>query len=103
MIRAAIAGGTGYTGGELFRILLRHPDVEITAATTTSSDGVPVYEVHRDLVGETELKFGKELGKPDDLSLRIVNFRSGVDRNSAMMKTILEKYPVIRQRLEKGK
>lgn len=51
--------------------------------------------------------FGKrkpqELGKPDGLSLRIVNFRSGVDRNSAMMKTILEKYPVIRQRLEKGK
>ena len=51
--------------------------------------------------------FGKrkpqELGKPNDLSLRIVNFRSGVDRNSAMMKTILEKYPVIRQRLEKGK
>ena len=45
----------------------------------------------------------QELGKPDGLSLRIVNFRSGVDRNSAMMKTILEKYPVIRQRLEKGK
>ena len=69
MIRAAIAGGTGYTGGELFRILLRHPDVEITAATTTSSDGVPVYEIHRDLVGETELKFGKEIGKPDVLFL----------------------------------
>ena len=34
MIRAAIAGGTGYTGGELFRILLGHPDVQIVAATT---------------------------------------------------------------------
>ena len=45
-IRVAIAGGTGYTGGELFRILLNHPNVEIGAATTTSSAGVPVAQVH---------------------------------------------------------
>ena len=68
-IKAAIAGGTGYTGGELFRILLHHPDVEIVAATTTSSEGTPVCEVHRDLIGETDLKFGKEVGKPDVLFL----------------------------------
>ena len=42
MIKAAIAGGTGYTGGELFRILLNHPEVEIISATTTSSAGIPV-------------------------------------------------------------
>ena len=69
MIKAAIAGGTGYTGGELFRILLRHPEVEIIAATTTSSEGTPVCEVHRDLIGETDLKFGKELGNPDVIFL----------------------------------
>ena len=69
MIKAAIAGGTGYTGGELFRILLRHPDVEITAATTTSSEGTPVCDVHRDLIGETDLKFGTEIGNPDVLFL----------------------------------
>ena len=68
-IRAAIAGGTGYTGGELFRILLAHPDVEIVAATTTSSEGVAVSEVHRDLIGDTDLRFGKELGNPDVLFL----------------------------------
>ena len=34
-IRVAIAGGTGYTGGELFRILLNHPNVEIVAATSS--------------------------------------------------------------------
>ncbi len=68
-IRAAIAGGTGYTGGELFRILLNHPDVEIVAATTTSSDGTPVTEVHRDLYGETSLRFGTELNDPDVLFL----------------------------------
>ncbi len=64
-IRVAIAGGTGYTGGELFRILLNHPDVEIVAATTTSSEGTPVAAVHRDLIGETDLRFGNELNNPD--------------------------------------
>ena len=69
MIRAAIAGGTGYTGGELFRILLGHPDVQIVAATTTSSDGAPVTSVHRDLVGETDLCFGTGLNDPDVIFL----------------------------------
>ena len=69
MIRAAIAGGTGYTGGELFRILLGHPDVQIVAATTTSSDGVSVTSVHRDLVGETDLCFGTGLNNPDVIFL----------------------------------
>ena len=64
-IKVAIAGGTGYTGGELFRILLNHPSVEIVAATTTSSEGTPVASVHRDLIGETELCFGTELNDPD--------------------------------------
>ena len=68
-IRVAIAGGTGYTGGELFRILLNHPEVEIVAATTTSSEGTPVASVHRDLIGETDLCFGKELNDPDVIFL----------------------------------
>ncbi len=68
-IRAAIAGGSGYTGGELFRILLNHPCVEIVAATTTSSEGTPVSSVHRDLIGETGLCFGKELNNPDVIFL----------------------------------
>lgn len=68
-IRAAIAGATGYTGGELLRILLNHPDVEVVAATTTSSEGVLVSDVHRDLLGETDLRFGTELNDPDVLFL----------------------------------
>ena len=68
-IKVAIAGGTGYTGGELFRILLNHPNVEIVAATTTSSAGVPVAQVHRDLIGETDLCFGIELNDPDVIFL----------------------------------
>ena len=68
-IRVAIAGGTGYTGGELFRILLNHPEAEIVAATTTSSEGTPVASVHRDLIGETDLCFGKSLNDPDVIFL----------------------------------
>ncbi|MGM9748967.1 MAG: N-acetyl-gamma-glutamyl-phosphate reductase [Candidatus Cryptobacteroides sp.] len=68
-IRVAIAGGTGYTGGELFRILLNHPEVEVVAATTTSNDGTPVTDVHRDLFGETDLCFGTSLNDPDVLFL----------------------------------
>ena len=68
-IRVAIAGGTGYTGGELFRILLNHPSVEIVAATTTSSEGTSVASVHRDLIGETDLCFGTELNDPDVIFL----------------------------------
>ena len=68
-IRVAIAGGTGYTGGELFRILLNHPQVEIVAATTTSSEGTAVASVHRDLIGETDLCFGTGLNDPDVIFL----------------------------------
>ena len=68
-IRAAIAGATGYTGGELLRILLNHPDVEVVAATTTSESGTPVSAVHRDLLGETDLRFGTELNDPDVIFL----------------------------------
>ncbi len=68
-LRVAIAGGTGYTGGELFRILLNHPNVEIVAATTTSSEGTPVASVHRDLIGETDLCFSTEINDPDVIFL----------------------------------
>ena len=68
-IKAAIAGATGYTGGELLRILLNHPDVEVVAATTTSEVGTPVSAVHRDLLGETDLCFGTQLNDPDVIFL----------------------------------
>lgn len=69
MIRAAIAGGTGYTGGELLRILLHHPEADVVSVLTTSADGKPVTSVHRDLIGDTDLCFGRELNDPDVLFL----------------------------------
>lgn len=51
MIRVAILGATGYTGGDLLRILQHHPEAALSHATTTSKPGVPIGEVHADLRG----------------------------------------------------
>ncbi len=59
MIKAGIIGGAGYTGGELIRILLSHPEVEIAYAVSGSQAGKNVSAVHQDLVGETDLQFVK--------------------------------------------
>ena len=56
-INAGIIGGAGYTGGELIRLLINHPAVEIIFIHSKSNAGKFVYEVHQDLLGETDLKF----------------------------------------------
>ena len=67
MIKVGIVGGAGYTAGELLRILLRHPEVEITSVFSTSSAGRPVAEVHDDLIGSTELRFSSEISDDVDV------------------------------------
>ncbi len=56
-ISAGIIGGAGYTGGEMLRILLRHPQVDLAFVQSSSQANLPVSQVHRDLAGDTELKF----------------------------------------------
>lgn len=59
-IRAGITGGAGYTGGELLRILVNHPNVEIVSVHSKSNAGKPVASVHQDLFGQTDLSFSEE-------------------------------------------
>ena len=66
-IRAGIIGGAGYTGGELLRILVNHPQVEISFVHSNSNAGNYIYEVHTDLFGDTELKFASELSYDIDV------------------------------------
>jgi N-acetyl-gamma-glutamyl-phosphate reductase len=66
-IQAGIIGGAGYTGGELLRILVNHPAVEITFVHSNSNAGNYIYEVHTDLFGDTELKFTGELSHNIDV------------------------------------
>jgi N-acetyl-gamma-glutamyl-phosphate reductase len=56
-INVGIAGGAGYTGGELIRILIHHPSVNIAFIHSSSNAGKPVSAVHTDLVGDTDLVF----------------------------------------------
>ncbi|MCW5876236.1 MAG: N-acetyl-gamma-glutamyl-phosphate reductase [Anaerolineales bacterium] len=57
MIRAAIVGGSGYTGGELARLLLGHPEVELAQVTSRANQGSYLYQVHPNLRRRSELKF----------------------------------------------
>jgi N-acetyl-gamma-glutamyl-phosphate reductase len=66
-IKAGIVGGAGYTGGEMLRILINHPDVDIAFVNSSSNAGNYVYDVHTDLFGDTELKFTDEL--PTDIDV----------------------------------
>lgn len=61
MIKAGIIGGAGYTAGELIRILVNHPNVEIEFVSSSSNAGNCVTAVHGGLIGETDLVFTDEL------------------------------------------
>jgi N-acetyl-gamma-glutamyl-phosphate/LysW-gamma-L-alpha-aminoadipyl-6-phosphate reductase len=68
MIRATIVGGSGYTGGELLRILTGHPEIEVGQVTSRSHLGEYVYQVHPNLRKQSTLKFSDpELLKPTDI------------------------------------
>lgn len=56
MIRVAIAGGAGYTAGELIRLLINHSAVELKYIQSSSHDGEPIHSVHTDLI-YSDLKF----------------------------------------------
>jgi len=58
-IGIGIVGGAGYTAGELIRILLYHPNAELKYIQSSSNNGEAVTSVHKDLVGETELRFSE--------------------------------------------
>jgi N-acetyl-gamma-glutamyl-phosphate reductase len=66
-VRIGIVGGAGYTGGELLRVLLRHPNARIAFVHSTSNAGEPVSKVHADLVGDTDLKFANALSQDMDV------------------------------------
>jgi N-acetyl-gamma-glutamyl-phosphate/LysW-gamma-L-alpha-aminoadipyl-6-phosphate reductase len=63
MKRVSVVGASGYTGGELLRLLIAHPQVELVQATSRSHLGEYLYQVHPNLRKQTELKFSE----PDTL------------------------------------
>ncbi|MEE3386419.1 MAG: hypothetical protein VZR36_15370, partial [Prevotella sp.] len=60
-LRVGVLGAAGYTGGELIRLLLNHPEAEIVFANSESNAGNMVSDVHEGLIGDTDLKFTSEM------------------------------------------
>ena len=60
MIKAGVIGGAGYTAGELLRLLVNHPEVEISFVHSTSNAGNPISNIHTSLFGECNLMFSAE-------------------------------------------
>lgn len=67
MISAGIIGGSGYTAGELIRLLTFHPEVEIDFIYSHSKPGKAVTEVHNDLVGDLDMRFSGEVNPEVDV------------------------------------
>lgn len=83
MIKVGILGAAGYTGGELIRLLINHPEVEIVFANSESNAGNKVYEVHEGLLGDTEMEFSSEM--PFD-KVDVVFFCFGHGKSEAFLK-----------------
>lgn len=92
-IKAGIIGGAGYTGGELIRLLIHHPDVTVSFVHSRSNAGKPVYAVHQDLLGETELTFTGELN--NDIDVLFLCLGHGESKKFLTEHTIDDKIKVI--------
>ncbi|MBR4337404.1 MAG: N-acetyl-gamma-glutamyl-phosphate reductase [Bacteroidaceae bacterium] len=83
MIKVGILGAAGYTGGELIRVLLGHPEAKIIFANSESNAGNYVSAVHEGLIGETDLKFTDQM--PFD-EVDVVFFCFGHGKSEAFLK-----------------
>ena len=83
MIKIGILGAAGYTGGELIRLLLNHPEAEIVFANSESNAGNLVSDVHEGLIGETDLKFTSDMPFED---VDVVFFCFGHGKSEAFLK-----------------
>jgi N-acetyl-gamma-glutamyl-phosphate reductase len=83
MIKVGILGAAGYTGGELIRLLLNHPEAEIVFANSESNAGNLVSDVHEGLIGDTDLRFTDQM--PFD-KVDVVFFCFGHGKSEAFLK-----------------
>ena len=67
MIQVGIIGGAGYTAGELIRLLINHPEVEIDFVYSTSNAGNKISKVHQDLLGSLDLEFTNSINSNIDV------------------------------------
>jgi len=81
-IKVGVVGSAGYTGGELIRILVNHPNVDIELLHSKSNAGNPVAQVHGDLLGECDLVF---TDRYEDRDLDVLFLCSGHGQSKAFL------------------
>ena len=90
--KIGIVGGSGYTGGELIRILINHPNVKIDFVYSRTNDGKKIQEIHSDLIGKDLPLFSKKVNKNIDvvfLCLGHGNSSKFLKENSFLKKTVI--------------
>ena len=87
MYNVAIIGASGYTGGELLRMLLNHPEVKITDITSRQYDGTPVHKVHPH-IRDSGLEFVNK--QPDELDADVVFTATPHGASMKIVPSILE-------------
>lgn len=92
-IKAGVIGGAGYTGGELIRLLLNHPGVEVSFIHSRSNAGKPIHSVHQDLIGDTELTFTDKLS--DNIDVLFLCLGHGESKKFLTESKISDKIKVI--------
>ncbi|HET9744561.1 MAG TPA: N-acetyl-gamma-glutamyl-phosphate reductase, partial [Chitinophagaceae bacterium] len=94
-IRVGIIGGAGYTGGELIRLLIHHPDTSVSFIHSRSSAGKAVHSVHQDLLGETDLQFTGSPGGWEELDVLFLCVGHGESKQFLQENNIPEKVKII--------
>jgi N-acetyl-gamma-glutamyl-phosphate reductase len=92
-LRVGIIGGAGYTGGELIRLLINHPQAEIIFIHSKSNATKSVSSIHGDLIGETNLKFASDLS--GDIDVLFLCVGHGESKKFLEENTIDEKINII--------
>ena len=82
-IKISIQGASGYTGGELIRLLLNHPLCEIVSLSSNFNFGKKISDIHNDLVGDSDLIFSKKIDKNVD----VIYLCSGHGKSSTFLKS----------------
>lgn len=93
VIKVGIMGGAGYTGGELIRLLIHHPQVSINFVHSKSNAGKPVYAVHQDLLGSTSLLFAESIN--EDIDVLFLCFGHGESKKFLTETSIPEHIKII--------
>lgn len=91
--KIGIVGASGYTGGELLRVLLQHPQVALRSLYSRTHGGKPVAEIHTDLLGACDLKFSSELA--DDLDVLFLCLGHGESKKFLQSHAIAEHVKIV--------